>query len=121
MKIIGISIGLVSGGLTGSIVGLFSGHLIKDLVIGGIIAGVVALVFFKNEILDTNQLFDNPASKIIMSNSWVVWIGNFLAAIITTAVERLDYFWGGFLSCGLSIIIAMIVTGVASAIVGKRK
>jgi len=55
-----------------------------------------------------------------MSNSWVFWIGNFLAAIITTVVERLDYFWGGFLSSGLSIIIAMIVTGVVSAIVGKR-
>ena len=121
MKIIGIIIGLISGGITGSIVGLFSGHLLKDIMTGAIVSSLIALIFFKNQIIKADPLFDSHTSKIIMSNSWVFWIGNFLAALITTAVEKLDYFWGGFLSCGLSIIIAMVVTGIAAAIAGKGK
>ena len=121
MKLIGIFIGLVSGTITGSISTLFGGNFIKDIIIGAIVSGLIAAVFFKEEIIGTDPLFDNQTSQIIMSNSWVFWIGNFLAALITTAGERLDYFWGGFVSCGLSVIIAMAVTGIAAAITGKGK
>jgi len=114
-------IGVVSGGITGCVVGLFSGYLERDLMIGAIVAALVALLFFKNEILATDGPFEGHTSKIIMSNSWVFWLGNFLASVITAAVEKLDYFWGGFLSCGLSIIIAMIVTAIAAGIVSKGK
>ena len=126
MKIIGLIIGLASGAGTGFIVGIFSGNILKDIVIGAIISGFVGIIFFKDRVqqtenIQTDDLFESRNSKVIMSNSWVFWIGNFLSALFVSAFERLDYLWGGFVSCALSVIIAMISTAIFSLIFEKIK
>ncbi len=126
MKIIGVIIGLISGAMTGTVIGLFSGNIIKDALICSSISALISLIFFKSEIIqtgskETDELFDSYKSKIIMSNSWVFWIGNFSAALIVNAIERQDYFWSAFISCSLSVIIAMTVTGISASFFGKHK
>jgi uncharacterized membrane protein len=126
MKIIGLIIGLTSGAATGFIVGLFSGNTLQDVVIGAFISGFVGIILFKDRVqqtgnTQTDDLFESRNSKVIMSNSWVFWIGNFLSALFVSAFERLEYFWGGFVSCSISIIIAMISTSIFSLIFGKIK
>ncbi len=126
MKLLGVLIGVLSGGATGLVVGFFTGNYTKDLVLGALISGIITLFLFKNRIektgiRETDELFDNTSSKVIMSNSWVFWLSNFIAALIVNAVERQDYFWSGFVSCSLSIIIAILFTSIGASFFGKMK
>lgn len=130
MKLVGIFIGLVIGGVNGIFIGLFSGHVAKDLLICSIFVGIFALIFFKGYVeegleinLDLQDEFDkklnNQNSKIIISNSWVFMVASFLAAVITCSVEQLSTF-SAFICTGFSVPSALLIAGWLSLIFRNR-
>jgi len=126
MKLVGILIGIFTGSITGSVIGIFSGNSINDILIAGFLSGLIALIFFKNEIIEVDELsksetsnlkWDTDNSKIVLTNTWVFWISNFFAAVITCAIEDVSK-WGVFISCGLSVVNATLINGLMASLVG---
>lgn len=121
MKIIGIITGFLSSGLTGVIVSFFGGSVGSNFLYAGIFGAIFSLIFFKSEILDGgDNFFDGDKSKILMSNSWVYWVSNFLVAVGLSAWYRTGFLWGGFVSSFLGLIIAITVVGLVSSIFSKK-
>ena len=128
LKLFAIFLGLLSGCSVGCLIGFFSNNFQLDIFIGGFISGVITAIFFKNEILEFEDIgtseekfFDkdeNYKSRIIQSNSWVFWISSWVTALIISVIEKLSYFQV-FVACGLSLLIAILFTLIGSKIANR--
>jgi ABC-type uncharacterized transport system permease subunit len=130
MKLVGIFIGLIVGGVNGLFIGFFSGHIARDILICSIFVAIFALIFFKGYVeegleinLDVQDEFDkkldNKNSKIIISNSWVFMVANFLAAVIACSIEGLSTF-SAFICTGFSVPSSLLIAGWLSMVFKSR-